>query len=71
MEFVREYDKLNVIVKFILTFFFGALIGGIYRILKGRIIWGVLWIITGGLFGIGWLIDIITVILHNKYTVLV
>jgi len=67
MEFVKAFDKLNVIVKFILTFFFGWFIGGIYRILKGRVIWGILWLLTVGLCGIGILIDLITVILHNKY----
>lgn len=71
MEFVKAFNKLNVVVKFLLTFFFGWIIGGIYRILKGRVIWGVLWLLTGGLFGIGWIIDIITVLLNNKYTFLV
>lgn len=71
MEFVKAYDKLNVLVKFIITFFFDPIVAGIYRLLKGRIIWGILWIITGGLFGIGWIIDLVTVVLHNKYTVLV
>lgn len=71
MEFVKAFNKLNVVVKFLLTFFFDPIIGGIYRILKGRVIWGVLWILTVGLFGIGWIIDIITVLLNNKYTFLV
>ncbi len=71
MNFVKEYDKLNVVVKLILTFFFDPIIGGVYRILKGRLIWGILWIITVGLFGIGWLIDFITVITDNKYKLFV
>lgn len=70
MEFVKAYDKLNVIVKLILTIFFDPIIGGIYRILKGRIIWGIIWLFTG-LFIVGWVIDVVTVILHNKYTFLV
>lgn len=70
MEFVKAYDKLNVIVKLILTIFFDPIIGAIYRILKGRIIWGILWLF-GGLFIVGWVIDVVTVILHNKYTFLV
>ncbi|MCK9471909.1 MAG: hypothetical protein WC006_06475 [Bacilli bacterium] len=70
MEFVKAYDKLNVTVKLILTIFFDPIIGGIYRILKGRIIWGIIWLFAG-LFIVGWVIDVVTVILHNKYTFLV
>ena len=70
MEFVKAFDKLNVIVKLILTIFFDPIVGGIYRILKGRIIWGIIWLFTG-LFIIGWIIDIVSVILNNKYTFLV
>lgn len=70
MEFVKAFDKLDVIVKLILTILFGWIIGGIYRLLKGRIIFGILWLI-GGFFGIGWIIDIISIILHKKYTVFV
>jgi len=70
VEFVKAYDKLNVTVKLILTIFFDPIIGGIYRILKGRIIWGIIWLFAG-LFIVGWVIDVVTVILHNKYTFLV
>lgn len=28
MEFVKAYDKLNIIVKFILTLFFDPIVGG-------------------------------------------
>jgi TM2 domain-containing membrane protein YozV len=70
MEFVKAFDKLSALVKFILTFFFGVITGGIYRILKGRIIWGIIWFLTLGLFGIGVLIDLITVVTDNKYKIL-
>ena len=63
-------DKLGWVVNVILTIFFDPLVQGINRILRGRIIIGIIWIITGGLFGIGWLIDIITVILKKQITVL-
>jgi len=63
-------DKLDWIVKIILTIFFDPIVQGINRILRGRVIIGLLWIITIGLFGIGWLIDIITVILKKKITFL-
>ncbi|MGD9604669.1 MAG: TM2 domain-containing protein [Bacilli bacterium] len=71
MEFVKAVDGLSKLVKFVLTFFFDPIIAGIYRILKGKLIIGILWIITGSFFGIGWIIDLITVALDNKYTVLV
>jgi TM2 domain-containing membrane protein YozV len=71
MEFVNAFDKLSKLIKFILTFFLGVILGGVYRILKGRVIVGVLWILTAGFLGIGVLIDLITVVLDNKYTVLV
>jgi len=63
-------DKLGWIVNIILTIFFDPIVQGINRILRGRVIIGLLWIITVGIFGIGWLIDIITVILKKKITFL-
>ena len=58
-------DKLSWLVKLILTIFFDPLIQGINRILRGKVIIGILWIITCGIFGIGWLIDIITVLIYK------
>jgi len=63
-------DKLGWIVNVILTIFFDPIVQGINRILRGRVIIGLLWIITGGIFGIGWIIDIITVIFKKKITFL-
>ena len=65
-----EIDKLDWLVKFILTFFFDPLVQGINRILRGKAIIGILWIITGGIFGIGWLIDIITMLFRKDITFL-
>lgn len=74
MSDIRKGIKnLNMIVKLILTFFFDPILGGVYRICGGDvkgIVIGIIWIVTGGLFGIGWIIDIVTVILKNDYTVL-
>ncbi len=46
----------NVAVGYILWLFFGVL--GAHRFYCGRIGTGILWALTGGLFGIGWLIDV-------------
>ena len=63
-------DKLDWIVKLILTIFFDPLVQGINRILRGNVIIGLLWIITAGIFGIGWLIDIITMLTRKDITFL-
>jgi tryptophan-rich sensory protein len=60
-----DIDKLSWLVKLILTFFFDPIVQGINRILRGKVIIGILWIITCGIFGIGWLIDFITVLLYK------
>jgi tryptophan-rich sensory protein len=60
-----DIDKLPWLVKLILTFFFDPLIQGINRILRGRPIIGILWILSCGIVGIGWLIDFITVLLYK------
>jgi TM2 domain-containing membrane protein YozV len=63
-------DKLGWGVVLILTFFFDPLVQGINRILRGKTIIGVIWIITCGLFGIGWLVDFITVLLYKDIKIL-
>ena len=65
-----EIDKLDWIIKIILTVFFDPLSQGINRILRGKVIVGFLWIITGGIFGIGWLIDIVTMLTKKDITFL-
>lgn len=69
-EYVKMVDELPLIVKVLLVIFLDFIVYGIYRIANGKLLIGVLWIITGGFFGIGWIIDIITVILHGKPTIL-
>lgn len=44
---------------FVLCFFFGKL--GVHRFYAGKIGTGLLWLCTGGLFGIGWLVDLICI----------
>ncbi|MCL2179945.1 MAG: hypothetical protein FWB83_02360 [Treponema sp.] len=65
-----EIDKLGWFVGLILTIFLDPLVQGINRILRGKAIIGLLWIITGGIFGLGWIIDIITMLFKKDITFL-
>lgn len=69
-DYVKAIDGMPLVVKLLLAIFLGPIIYGIYRIAKGRILVGIIWIITGGLFGIGWIIDIITLVTSEKITFL-
>ena len=72
-ELRKTLDSLPWIVTLLLVIFVDGIYGGIYRITKGDtmgIVVGILWIITGGFFGIGWIVDLITVIVNKKITVL-
>lgn len=58
----------NKWVAVLLCFFLGAF--GIHRFYEGKIGTGILWLITGGLCGIGWLIDFIILLCKpNPYYV--
>ena len=55
-------------IAFILCLFLGYL--GAHKFYEGKTVMGIVYIFTFGLFGIGWLIDIITILLKpNPYTV--
>lgn len=69
-DYVKAIDGMPLVIKLLLAIFLDPIIYGIYRIAKGRILVGIIWIITGGLFGIGWIIDIITLVTSEKITFL-
>jgi TM2 domain-containing membrane protein YozV len=56
---------MSKIAAILITFFLGGL--GIHRFLAGKVGTGIIWLITGGVFGIGWLVDFIQVCL-GKFT---
>lgn len=60
---------INKWIAFILCFFFGAL--GVHKFYEGKIGTGILYLLTCGLFGIGWFVDIITILCKpNPYLVI-
>lgn len=61
----KNTGKLQI-VAFLLCFFLGLL--GIHRFYLGYTGMGVLYLLTFGLFGIGWLIDLILLIIPNGLT---
>ena len=71
------YEGLPKIAKLLLQFFFGWLIGGVYRIVRYiekqnivTLIVGILGLVTGVGNAILWVVDFVTEALDNKITVL-
>ncbi len=56
---MAEQEKKRLIV-FLLCFFLGGL--GVHRFYVGKIGTGIVWLLTGGVFGIGWLVDVIMIL---------
>jgi restriction system protein len=50
----------SMLVLILLWFFFGVL--GVHYFYVGRIGMGILWLLTGGMFGIGWVVDIFVIL---------
>ena len=71
------YEALPKIAKLLLQFFFGWLIGGVYRIVRYTekqnivtLVVGILGLLTGLGNAILWVVDFVTELLDNKITVL-
>jgi len=69
-EYVRLIDGLPWIVRLILALpGIDGIAYGIYRIAKGRLLVGILWIVLGIAFL--WIIDFVSILLYGKVKVLV
>ncbi len=67
---VKDFG-LPWIAHLLLHIFLGPIWGTVIRIVRGKILLGILYLITGGGFLILWIVDIVTLIMHKDYTVLV
>lgn len=70
-----SYEALPKIVKIVIQIIFGALVGGIYRILRFVETKNIVTLVVGilnfvGLGFIFWIVDLVTEITSNKITVL-
>jgi hypothetical protein len=69
-ELIQTIDRLPKILKIILCLFGLDVVWAVYRIVKGvakndslLILVGIIWVV--GAFSIGWLFDLVTVILYD------
>ena len=70
-----QYEALPKIVKIIIQIFLGALVGGVYRIIRFLETKNIVTLVAGilnfvGLCFVFWIIDLVTEITKNKITVL-
>lgn len=56
-------SEKNRTVALLLCIFLGGL--GIHRFYVGKVGTGIIWLLTGGVFGIGWLVDLIMIIVGS------
>jgi len=64
---VEAFDKLPLILKVLLALpVVDGIAWGIYRICKGQVIAGIIWIFIGA--AIGWLIDMVCLLIWQKVT---
>lgn len=62
-EYVTNTSDKKRLVALLLCIFLGEF--GIHRFYVGKIGTGILYLLTGGLFGIGWIIDIVKICLGS------
>jgi len=58
------------VICFVCTILFDPVFQGIHRIIRGRVIIGLIWMFTYGLFGVGWIIDVFTMLFKKDITFL-
>ncbi len=63
-------DSMDWTINLILTVFADPIWQGINRLLRGKTLIAILWFLTGGIFGIGWIIDIYTMVTKKDITFL-
>ena len=66
---INEFG-LSYVVHLLLVIFLAGLWGGIIRIVRGKALIGVLYILTGGFFLIGWIIDLVSMITKKNLSTL-
>ena len=71
----KSYEALPKIAKIIIQIILGALVGGVYRILKFLETKNIVTLVVGILNFVGlglvfWVVDLVTTILNDKITVL-
>ena len=77
-SFTAQYDALPLILRIIIQIIGGAIVGGIYRIVRFfetsnvvTLVVGIICTFTGIGNLIAWIVDLVTLIINGKYTVLV
>lgn len=75
MNITKTYENLPKIAKILLQIFLGALISGVYRIIRFLETKNIVTLVAGILcfFGLGlifWIVDLVTEITKNRITVL-
>lgn len=75
-KITEMYENLPKIIKIIIQIFLGAIVGGVYRIIRFletknvvTLVVGIICLVPGVSF-IPWIVDIVTEVLYNRITVL-
>ena len=57
---IRGGENMSKTAAVLITFFLGGL--GVHRFMAGKTGTGIIWLLTGGCFGIGWIVDFVQVV---------